>query len=316
MRNQRDYFKKLAAAQQNPAMRMAMMQGMMGMGNPAMQMAMMQQQMGMMSPQLMAMQQASNMQAMLGMMKGKKSSKRRRRDKDRKDRGDGAGKSGRRANGSAPAAANSGSSSSTDSSSDDDSGEFMPLGMMPPGMQPGMPPMGMWPGHPGLPGSSDNAVEAFLAQCPVEPDAADRLRALPPHLQKVVIARGPVAESRNPSAVLIARVRDAELGRGAAPPGQMKAANDMGDFPGGGARSSVGGEAGGSGAGGSKQPQGVRKSAKSTIESMISEFGLSPGCAWMMRALPPDKQKMASRIDPTGQADPSGYVAEQLQKIV
>jgi len=49
---------------------------------------------------------------------------------------------------------------------------------------------------------------------------------------------------------------------------------------------------------------------------MISDFRLSPGCAWMMRSLPPDKQKLAAKIDPSGQADPSGYVAEQLRKIV
>lgn len=49
------------------------------------------------------------------------------------------------------------------------------------------------------------------------PEAADKLRALPPHLQRIVIERGPVSTYRNPSAVLLARVRDAELGREAAP---------------------------------------------------------------------------------------------------
>lgn len=60
----------------------------------------------------------------------------------------------------------------------------------------------------------------------------------------------------------------------------------------------------------------ARKSAKVTIEAMVKDFRLSAGCAWMLRALPPDKQKLASRIDPSGQADPSGYVAEQLKGIV
>lgn len=65
-----------------------------------------------------------------------------------------------------------------------------------------------------------------------------------------------------------------------------------------------------------KGPKPARRSAKATIEAMIQDYRLSPGCAWMLRALPPDKQKMASRIDPSGQADPSGFVAEQLKKIV
>lgn len=63
-------------------------------------------------------------------------------------------------------------------------------------------------------------------------------------------------------------------------------------------------------------PRPARRSAKVTIEAMIKDYRLSPGCAWMLRALPPDKQKLASRIDPSGQADPSGYVAEQLKRIV
>lgn len=61
---------------------------------------------------------------------------------------------------------------------------------------------------------------------------------------------------------------------------------------------------------------GARGSAKREIEKMIDEYRLSVGCAWTMRALAPDKQKLAARIDPSGQEDPSGYVAEQLKLIV
>jgi len=61
---------------------------------------------------------------------------------------------------------------------------------------------------------------------------------------------------------------------------------------------------------------GARGLAKREIEKMIDEYRLSIGCAWTMRALPPDKQKLAARIDPSGQEDPSGYVAEQLKNIV
>jgi hypothetical protein len=49
---------------------------------------------------------------------------------------------------------------------------------------------------------------------------------------------------------------------------------------------------------------------------MISDYRLSVECAWTMRALAPDKQKLAAKIDPAGQADPSAYVAEELRKIV
>lgn len=152
--------------------------------------------------------------------------------------------------------------------------------------------------HQGVPGSAAEQLVGFLGENPVDPDAADRLRALPPHLQQNVMRQGPVSDARNPSAVLKARVRDAELGRTTAnqgnycmrPPG-VSFQDERASWP-------------------------ARRSAKATIEAMIRDYRLSPGCAWMLRALPPDKQKLAARIDPSGQEDTSGYVAEQLKKIV
>jgi len=52
-------------------------------------------------------------------------------------------------------------------------------------------------------------VEAFIAQNPVEQHAASRLRSLPPHQQKLVLERGTLNTARDPSAVLITRIRDA-----------------------------------------------------------------------------------------------------------
>merc|ERR1740121_3496939 len=52
-------------------------------------------------------------------------------------------------------------------------------------------------------------VEAFLAQNPVEQHAASRLRGLPPHQQRLVLERGTLNTARDPSAVLITRIRDA-----------------------------------------------------------------------------------------------------------
>ncbi|CAK9071677.1 unnamed protein product [Durusdinium trenchii] len=60
----------------------------------------------------------------------------------------------------------------------------------------------------------------------------------------------------------------------------------------------------------------IKQSAKNAIEALISDFNLNPSCAWMLRSLTPDKQKLAAKIDPSGQDDASGYVAEELKKIV
>jgi len=248
-----------------------MMQGMMGqMGmNPAMHMAMMQQ-MGMVPPQ-------PYLHAAM-------------------QRFGGEDPRGHHNSGGAGSSSSSSDSSSSDSSGDD-AGVLGPAAAM-------AAMAAMWPAATAAAASGDQGIigggiEAFLAACPVDPEAADRLRSLPPHMQQSVMRRGPISETRNPSAVLIARMRDAELGRGDAGGGEY----DRGDERGPGAVSWGG-------------PKPARRSAKVTIEAMIRDYRLSPGCAWMLRALPPDKQKLAARIDPAGQSDPSGYVAEQLKKIV
>lgn len=299
--------------QTNPMM--AMMQGMMGM-NP-MQMAMMQQMghMGMMPPGYWAAQQAHMMMAGDD---GKASRKKRRT-------GAGGGK------GAAAAAAGENvpeesSSSSSDSSSDSEEGGTVAASQaaMMAAMWPGAAaaaaaaaPSAARSGPPSAPLAPATAedVDAFLAANPVDPDAADRLRALPPLLQQVVLQRGPVADTRNPSAVLITRIRDAELGRG---PGSGATAAPVAST--GHASQSAGADpeysTGAFASRGSSSPKPARRSAKVSIETLIRDYRLSPGCAWMLRALPPDKQKLAARIDPAGETDPSGYVAEQLKKIV
>jgi len=164
------------------------------------------------------------------------------------------------------------------------------------------PPPGGKGGHPPPPpppppppgfggGGGDGDIEAFIAANPVNPEAIDRLRGLPPNLQAAVMRRGQVMYERNPSQTLIIRCRDAEQG-GGDDAGARKGPNE----------------------GQSEMPW--RKSAKASIEKMIEEYRLDIMCAWTMRALAPDKQKLAAKIDPSGQADPSGYVAEELKKIV
>mmetsp|Transcript_100494 Transcript_100494/g.199583 ORF Transcript_100494/g.199583 Transcript_100494/m.199583 type:complete len:434 (+) Transcript_100494:121-1422(+) len=266
----RNYARKLAASQ--APMHMAM-----GMMHP-LQLAMMQQ-MGMVPPAYLAAMQRppGAAQALSGSMlfDGPFGDRfRRRRHASRGQEG---------------ASSSSSSESSDSESSGDENGVMHPAAAM-------AAMAAMWPGAAAAaaggvePGGGPN-IEAFLAACPVDPEAADRLRALPPQLQQSVMRRGPLSETRNPSAVLIARVRDVEL-----PPPPT-------DFD----RSAASDE---------KGPKPARRSAKVTIEAMIRDYRLSPGCAWMLRALPPDKQKLAARIDPAGQSDPSGYVAEQLKRIV
>mmetsp|Transcript_75065 Transcript_75065/g.156454 ORF Transcript_75065/g.156454 Transcript_75065/m.156454 type:complete len:146 (+) Transcript_75065:2-439(+) len=145
----------------------------------------------------------------------------------------------------------------------------------------------MWPMRPPPPPPMD-AVEAFLQQSRVKKKVADRFRSLPDHLQQAVMSRGTLGSSRNPSGVLITRMREAQEGQGASE------------------NAGADGDAG----------RAFRKSAKDAIEDLIEEFKLSAGCAWMLRSLAPEKQKLASKIDPTGQDDPSGFVAEQLRSIV
>merc|ERR1740138_202274 len=56
-------------------------------------------------------------------------------------------------------------------------------------------------------------VELFLQHNPVEPHAATRLRSLPMELQKIVLSRGSLFGGRDPTAVLLGRVRAATRGQ-------------------------------------------------------------------------------------------------------
>merc|ERR1719440_1959408 len=60
---------------------------------------------------------------------------------------------------------------------------------------------------------SNPEVEIFLQHNPVEPHAATRLRSLPPEFQKIVLQRGSLFGGRDPTAVLLGRVRAATEGR-------------------------------------------------------------------------------------------------------
>jgi len=60
------------------------------------------------------------------------------------------------------------------------------------------------------PASSD--VEQFIADNRIDPSAGNKLRALPEDIQKTVMSRGNLTDARNPNAMLMGRIRDAERG--------------------------------------------------------------------------------------------------------
>eukprot|EP00929_Paragymnodinium_shiwhaense_P121874 TRINITY_DN9428_c0_g1_i1.p1 TRINITY_DN9428_c0_g1~~TRINITY_DN9428_c0_g1_i1.p1 ORF type:complete len:340 (-),score=41.89 TRINITY_DN9428_c0_g1_i1:94-1113(-) len=86
--------------------------------------------------------------------------------------------------------------------------------MMPP-MYPGMPPMMPPPGHPMVypghphPGPGID-VEHFIVNNKLDSNAAAKLRGLPDHIKRAVLERGDLSVARNPNAVLMGRIRDAE----------------------------------------------------------------------------------------------------------
>ncbi|CAK0803185.1 unnamed protein product [Prorocentrum cordatum] len=107
-----------------------------------------------------------------------------------------------------------GSSSSSDDSSSSDLGNVSGA-LGPAAAMAAM--AAMW--HPGaassqmgMPPAGGDSVADFLSMSNVSAEAAQRMRQLAPHLQQVVLKRGPLHDARNPTAVLLARIRDAELG--------------------------------------------------------------------------------------------------------
>lgn len=57
---------------------------------------------------------------------------------------------------------------------------------------------------------TEDEVENFLSANQIEDRAATALRELPPNLQAVVVDRGDLGNARNPTSVLLARIRDAQ----------------------------------------------------------------------------------------------------------
>lgn len=85
---------------------------------------------------------------------------------------------------------------------------------------PGMP--GMMPGMaPGMAGG--DGIDLFCLKNKLDASAAAKLRTLPLDLQRQVMDRGDLLDARNPNAVLMGRIRDAE--RGGSQPAQSFTSN-------------------------------------------------------------------------------------------
>lgn len=131
------------------------------------------------------------------------------------------------------------------------------------------------------PRAGSDEIEAFLAMNPVDPEAASRLRSLPPHLQRCVLDRGPLFGTKNPSAVLIVRIRDSEKGRGMDGLGMPAAPPSMNADP--------------------------------NIERMIMHYNLDARAASMLRSLTPAQQALAAELPLHEARNPSAFVMAQLQ---
>jgi predicted component of type VI protein secretion system len=81
-------------------------------------------------------------------------------------------------------------------------------GHPPPGMDTG----GMGIGNPPPNTVPNPEVELFLQHNPVEPHGAQRLRSLPVEVQAVVLTSGSLFGARDPTAVLLSRIRAASSG--------------------------------------------------------------------------------------------------------
>lgn len=66
---------------------------------------------------------------------------------------------------------------------------------------------------PAISGFPPGSLDAFIAENRIDASAGDKLRALPPDVQKAVIDRGNLTDARNPNAMLMGRIRDATSGR-------------------------------------------------------------------------------------------------------
>jgi hypothetical protein len=133
-------------------------------------------------------------------------------------------------------------------------------------------------------GASNQQVETFIMACRVDGDAAARLRALPPLIQTKVMQQGLVCDADNPSSVLLARVREAEMG---------------------GAPQGYGGGTG-------ITPSMLMPCNDREVEAVINKYQLDIRASGLIRALPPNERKKVLAIPFEHSKNPSMLVVQQL----
>jgi len=149
-----------------------------------------------------------------------------------------------------------------------------------------------------VPLASSTELEQFLSAGGVDGEAAVRLRALPPQLQRMVMDRGPVAGTRNPSSVVISRIKEVEALRLGSP--------SFAGLVGGLGVPNLGLGAGSSGGG--SGPLG----ASPEIESLISTYSLDTQASAMLRRLSPEQQRLALKLPIQEARNPSAFIMTQL----
>jgi len=138
--------------------------------------------------------------------------------------------------------------------------------------------------RPPMQSVSPGEVERFIAANPTDTQAENRLRTSAPHIQRLVIDRGPLAGTRNPSSVLLARIRDAEHGRS-----NMQ-----------------------SGIGLPAPPPADGCCGKPEVERLIMRYNLDARAATTLRMLKPDQQRAAAMLPLHEARNPSAFIMAQV----
>ncbi|CAJ1343670.1 unnamed protein product [Effrenium voratum] len=128
-------------------------------------------------------------------------------------------------------------------------------------------------------------VETFLSMNTVEAHAASKLRTLPRKLQRQVLDRGSLMGARDPSAVLISRVRDAMMSSAQSLPSMPMVTMTL--------------------------PNGQQ--VHPAAEALILRHGLDAQCAQQLRQLPLQLQAVAAELPVHEARNPSAFVMAQLQ---
>lgn len=128
-------------------------------------------------------------------------------------------------------------------------------------------------------------VEMFLSMNTVESHAATKLRSLPRNLARQVLDRGSLMGARDPSAVLISRVRDAMMSSAHTTPSLPLVTMML--------------------------PNGQQ--VHPAVEALIIRYGLDAQCAQQLRQLPLPLQAVAAELPVHEARNPSAFVMAQLQ---